>query len=66
MEYKKGKGKVESRLELLYSKLSKLILSIFGGVVGSLLGIMVSNPLVGLLIGILIILGLIIIFIDNK
>ncbi len=64
MEYKKGKNNVESRQELLYSRFSKLILSIFCGVVWTLLAIRVSNLFVGFLIGILIILGLIIIFID--
>lgn len=64
MEYKKGKGKVESRQALLYSRFSKLILCIFSGVVWTLLGMRISNLFVALLIGILIILGLIIIFID--
>jgi prepilin signal peptidase PulO-like enzyme (type II secretory pathway) len=64
MEYKKGKGNVNSSKIALYSKIFKVFLSLSSCGVWMFIALNVNDLFVGLLIGILIILGLIIIFID--
>lgn len=64
MEYKKGKGNVIKKYELLYSKLFRFMLCVFNGVFWYLASMKMDIIFSAILVGIMISLGLIIAFID--